>query len=405
MAENLNQTPDANRVHIGFFGKRNAGKSSIVNAVTNQDLSIVSEMKGTTTDPVLKTMELLPVGPVMIIDTPGIDDEGLVGELRVRKARQILNKTDVAVLVADSTTGLGDTENRLIELFREKSIPFIIAWNKQDLVEKTDLEPHEISVSATENIHIWELKEKIAKFAKRAENQKRIIGHLLDKSGVVILNCPIDESAPKMRMILPQMQTIRDVLDAHAMCLVTQTEELADAIDALKQPPVMVVTDSQDFNKVKEIVPESITLTSFSILFAQFKGILETAVRGARRVDSLKDGDVVLMSEGCTHHRQCEDLGTVKLPRWISEYTGKNLTYQFTSGGTFPEDLSPYALIVHCGGCMLNEREMRYRRKCAEDQGAYFTNYGTIIAHLNGILERSLQVYPELLEESDTEIA
>ncbi len=404
MAENLNQTPDANRVHIGFFGKRNAGKSSIVNAVTNQDLSIVSEMKGTTTDPVLKTMELLPVGPVTIIDTPGIDDEGLVGELRVRKARQVLNKTDVAVLVADSTSGLGDTEMRLIELFREKSIPFIIAWNKSDLLEKTELKAHEISVSATEYSNIWELKELIAKFAKKAESQKRIIGHLLNKSDVVILNCPIDESAPKARMILPQMQAIRDVLDSHAMCIVTQTEELADAINCLKEPPAMVVTDSQDFERVKEIVPEDILLTSFSILFAQFKGILETAVRGAMRVDELKDGDTVLMSEGCTHHRQCEDLGTVKIPRWISNYTGKDLKFAFTSGGTFPEDLSQYALIVHCGGCMLNEREMVYRRKCAEDQGAYFTNYGTLIAHLNGILERSLQVYPELLETEEEAI-
>lgn len=395
----LNDTPSANRVHIGFFGKRNAGKSSVVNAVTGQELSIVSQIKGTTTDPVSKAMELLPVGPVVIIDTPGIDDEGLIGGMRVKKARQILNKTDVAVLIVDGTTGKTQVDDELIKLFEAKNLPYIVVYNKSDLYERTDLEKNEISVSAKTKKNIYELKELIAKAAALEESNKKIIGDLLAPSDVVVLVTPIDSSAPKGRMILPQMQVIRDVLDNHSMCIVTQTEQLADALNALKEPPKMVVTDSQAFGKVKEIVPESILLTSFSILYARYKGVIETTCKGAASIEKLNDGDIVLIAEGCTHHRQCEDIGTVKLPDWIKKHTGKQLQFEFTSGGEFPDDFSRYSLVVHCGGCMLNEREVRYRQKCAEDAGIPFTNYGTIIAYMNGILERSIQVFPKLLKQ------
>ena len=390
----MNQTPNADRVHIGFFGKRNAGKSSVVNAVTGQNLSIVSDVKGTTTDPVSKAMELLPVGPVVIIDTPGIDDEGLVGELRVRRARQILNKTDVAVLIVDGTAGKSQTDDDLIKLFEEKNIPYIVVYNKSDLKEYKTLNDNEISVSALNGTNINELKEKIARLAKTEESEKRIIGDFLDPSDIVVLVTPIDGSAPKGRMILPQMQTIRDILDGNAMCIVTQTEQLKDALASLKEPPKMVVTDSQAFSVVKDIVPESVPLTSFSILFANYKGVLKTAAAGAASVEKLKDGNTVLISEGCTHHRQCEDIGTVKLPNWIRKHTGKNVEFEFTSGGEFPDDLSRYSLIVHCGGCMLNEREVLYRQKCAQDQGVPFTNYGTLIAYMNGILARSAEIFP-----------
>ena len=390
----LNQTPNADRVHIGFFGKRNAGKSSVVNAVTGQKLSIVSDVKGTTTDPVSKAMELLPVGPVVIIDTPGIDDEGLVGELRVRKARQILNKTDVAVLIIDGVAGKSQADNELIKLFEEKELPYIIVYNKSDLQKHENLKENEISVSALTGENVNELKERIAKLAKTEENEKRIIGDYLKPSDIVVLVTPIDSSAPKGRMILPQMQTIRDILDGNAMCIVTQTEQLKDALASLKEPPKMVVTDSQAFSIVKDIVPQSVPLTSFSILFANYKGVLKTAAAGAASVEKLKDGDTVLISEGCTHHRQCEDIGTVKLPNWIRKHTGKSINFEFTSGGEFPDDLSKYSLIVHCGGCMLNEREVLYRQKCAQDQGVPFTNYGTLIAYMNGILARSAEIFP-----------
>ena len=392
----INQTPNADRVHIGFFGKRNAGKSSVVNAVTGQKLSIVSDVKGTTTDPVSKAMELLPVGPVVIIDTPGIDDEGLVGELRVRRARQILNKTDVAVLIIDGVAGKSQTDKDLIKLFEEKSLPYIIVYNKSDLKRHENLKENEISVSAITGDNINELKERIAKLAKAEENEKRIISDFLDPSDIVVLVTPIDSSAPKGRMILPQVQTIRDILDGNAMCIVTQTEQLKAALDSLKEPPKMVVTDSQAFSIVKDIVPESVPLTSFSILFANYKGVLKTAASGAASVEKLKDGDTVLISEGCTHHRQCEDIGTVKLPNWIKKHTGKSIDFEFTSGGEFPDDLSKYSLIVHCGGCMLNEREVLYRQKCAQDQGVPFTNYGTLIAYMNGILKRSSAIFPDL---------
>ena len=392
----INQTPNANRVHIGFFGKRNAGKSSVVNAVTGQKLSIVSDVKGTTTDPVSKAMELLPVGPVVIIDTPGIDDEGLVGELRVRRARQILNKTDVAVLIIDGVAGKSQTDEELIKLFEEKLLPYIIVYNKSDLKKRDSLKDNEISVSAMTGENINELKERIAKLAKTEENEKRIIGDFLDPSDIIVLVTPIDGSAPKGRMILPQVQTIRDILDGNAMCIVTQTEQLKAALDSLKEPPKMVVTDSQAFSIVKDIVPESVSLTSFSILFANYKGVLKTAASGAASVEKLKDGDTVLISEGCTHHRQCEDIGTVKLPNWIRKHTGRNIEFEFTSGGEFPDDFSKYSLIVHCGGCMLNEREVLYRQKCAQDQGVPFTNYGTLIAYMNGILKRSAEIFPDI---------
>ncbi len=399
MADNLNQTPNANRVHIGFFGRRNAGKSSVVNAVTGQELSIVSDVKGTTTDPVSKAMELLPVGPVVIIDTPGIDDEGTVGDMRVRKARQILNKTDVAVLIVDGVIGKTESDDELVALFEEKSIPYIIVYNKSDLKSREKLGENEISVSAVNGTNIYELKERIAALAKSEEDDKRVIGDLLERGDVVVLVTPIDSSAPKGRMILPQMQAIRDILDSRAMCIVTQTDELSKALGALKEPPKMVVTDSQAFYKVKEIVPREVPLTSFSILFARFKGILAPAVKGAAAVEKLKDGDTVLISEGCTHHRQCEDIGTVKLPSWIQKHTGKKLNFEFSSGGGFPDDLSKYSLVVHCGGCMLNEREVIYRLKCARDQGVQFTNYGTLIAYMNGILKRSLEIFPDISKE------
>ena len=396
MASNLNQTPNANRVHIGFFGKRNAGKSSVVNAVTGQNLSIVSDVKGTTTDPVSKSMELLPIGPVLIIDTPGIDDDGSVGELRVKKAKQILNKTDVAVLIVDGSVGKSEFDEELIGVFKDKNIPYIVVYNKSDLKTQDNLNDNEIAVSALTGSNIYELKEKIAAYAKQENNTKRIIGNLLKPSDIVVLVTPIDGSAPKGRMILPQVQVIRDVLDSNAVCVTTQPEELETVLDSLKTPPVMVITDSQVFNKVKNIVPENIILTSFSILFANYKGILETAVKGAAAIKTLKDGDKVLISEGCTHHRQCEDIGTVKLPAWLKKFTDKNLEFCFTSGTEFPEDLNEYALVIHCGGCMLNEREVMYRQRCAEGQKIPFTNYGTAIAFMNGILKRSVEIFPNI---------
>ena len=403
----LNSTPSAERIHIGFFGRRNAGKSSVVNAVTGQNLAVVSQVKGTTTDPVQKAMELLPVGPVVIIDTPGIDDAGTLGELRVRKTRQILNKTDVAVLVVDGTIGIGAAEQELIRIFKEKEIPYVLAFNKEDLREEKDSqredsereEEHIIRVSAETGFQIAALKEKIAHLAVREENEQRIVGDLLKPSDFVVLVVPIDKAAPKGRLILPQQQTIRDILEAKAVSVVVQENELRGTLEQLGKQPAMVITDSQAFARVSKDTPREIPLTSFSILFARYKGNLDTAVQGAAAIEQLKDGDKVLISEGCTHHRQCDDIGSVKIPRWLTEYTGKKLEIELTSGIEFPEELTKYKLIIHCGGCMLNEREMKYRQKCAADQGIPMTNYGTAIAYMQGILRRSVELFPQALRQ------
>lgn len=395
----LNDTPSGERVHIGFFGRRNAGKSSVVNAVTGQELSVVSDVKGTTTDPVTKAMELLPLGAVVIIDTPGFDDEGALGELRVKKTKQILNKTDIAVLVIDSTVGMTETENQLVRLFKEKDIPYIIAYNKSDILNKSVGSENEISVSAADKTNIHELKEKIAALVRTDNPGKRIVGDLISEEDVIVLVTPIDEAAPKGRIILPQQQTLRDILDAGAIAAVTKEFQLAATLEKLGSKPKMVITDSQAFAMVSKIVPEDIPLTSFSILMARYKGFLETAVAGAAAIPMLKDGDSVLISEGCTHHRQCGDIGSVKLPALLKKTTGKNLNICLTSGREFPEDLSPYSLVIHCGGCMLNEREVTYRRKTAEDQKVPFTNYGIALAYMNGILKRSLEIFPKLAEK------
>lgn len=392
----LNDTPSGERLHIGFFGKRNAGKSSVVNAVTGQELSVVSDVKGTTTDPVTKAMELLPIGPVMIIDTPGYDDEGALGELRVKKTRQILNRTDLAVLVVDSSAGISDTDRQLTELFRERDIPYLTVYNKSDIKNITALNENEISVSAAENSNIHELKEKIAQLAKTDKPENRIVGDLLSAGDIVVLVTPIDASAPKGRMILPQVQTLRDILDADAMAVFTKEDQLAQTLEGLAKKPKMVITDSQVFGIVSKIVPEDIPLTSFSILMARYKGFLETAVKGAAAIDSLRDGDTVLISEGCTHHRQCGDIGSVKLPAMLKKTTGKSLEITLSSGRDFPEELSDIRLVIHCGGCMLNEREIGYRMRSAGTQDIPFTNYGIALAKMNGILSRSLSVFPEL---------
>lgn len=396
----MNQTPASERIHIGFFGKRNAGKSSVVNKVTGQTLAIVSPVKGTTTDPVYKTMELLPMGPVMIIDTPGIDDEGRLGELRVKKTYQVLNKTDVAVLVVDGTVGITDVDQEMIRMFKEKDIPYIVVFNKKDLCDQcSNMEGvPSIWVSAEKGDGIHELKEKIAALSRQEESEKRIVGDMILPGDFVVLVVPVDSAAPKGRLILPQQQTIRDILDAGGITVVVKDSELKDALDGLGRKPKMVITDSQAFDKVSKITPENIMLTSFSILFARYKGRLESTVKGAAGLYKLKDGDKVLISEGCTHHRQCEDIGTVKIPRWIEQYTGKKLVYEWSSGTEFPEDLSDYSLIVHCGGCMLNEREMKYRQKQAGRQGVPMTNYGILIACTQGILKRSLMPFPEILQ-------
>ena len=398
----LNHTPSGDRLHIGFFGRRNAGKSSLVNAVTGQALAVVSDVKGTTTDPVYKAMELLPLGPVVIIDTPGIDDSGELGLLRVKKAKQVCNKTDVAILVIDGTEGITEIEQDLIETFQKKQIPYLQVCNKADLLSEQLPAPEEIRsgstlyVSALKQTGIYELKEAIGKLGKTAEEPFPIIRDLIAPKDLIILVTPIDSAAPKGRMILPQQQTIRDILDADAMCMVVKETELKNALAALEQKPAMVVTDSQAFAQVSADTPEDILLTSFSILMARHKGLLADAVRGVAALEQLEDNDTVLICEGCTHHRQCDDIGTVKLPRWITNYTKKNVRFAFTSGGEFPEDLSPYRLVVHCGGCMLNEREVRYRTACAVDQGVPITNYGTVIAYIHGILKRSLEIFPDL---------
>ena len=394
----LNDTASADRIHIGFFGLRNAGKSSVVNAVTGQELAVVSDVKGTTTDPVKKAMELLPLGPVVIIDTPGIDDVGELGELRVKKARQVLNYTDIAVLVTEAESELTAAESELVSLFEAKKIPHIIARNKSDLRSSMLPADNTVYISAKTGAGIFELKEMIGALAKGEESGKRIVADLLEENDLVVLVVPIDKAAPKGRLILPQQQTIRDILDAGAISVVVRDTELPNALSALGKKPKMVITDSQAFAKVSKDVPEDIMLTSFSILFARYKGDLISAVKGAAKLDKLKDGDKVLISEGCTHHRQCGDIGTQKLPAWIRKHTGKELSFEFTSGGEFPEDLSGYALVIHCGGCMLNEREMKYRVKQTLDSGTPITNYGTAIAHMNGILKRSLMPFPEAVK-------
>ena len=392
----MNTTPSGDRIHIGFFGRRNAGKSSIVNAVTDQDLAVVSDVKGTTTDPVSKAMELLPLGPVLIIDTPGFDDEGALGQLRIRKTRQILNKTDIAVLVVDATEGQKECDRQLVELFQAKNIPYLIVYNKSDLLQTVPLDTeHGIYVSALHREKIHELKERMAQL-KQTGMERCIIRDKLNPGDFVVLVVPIDKAAPKGRLILPQQQTIRDILEANAVSIVAKETELPQTLTALGKKPALVITDSQVFRTVSPMVPDDILLTSFSILMARYKGLLEDAVQGAAAVETLKDGDTVLIAEGCTHHRQCDDIGTVKIPNWLRTYTGKDITVKSCSGTEFPDDLSPYAMVIHCGGCMLNEREVRYRTKCAVDQGVPITNYGTLIAYLNGILQRSVEVFPEL---------
>ena len=402
----MNQTPASERVHISFFGKRNAGKSSVINAVTGQDLAIVSSVRGTTTDPVYKTMELLPLGPVMIIDTPGIDDEGELGALRVRKSYQVLNKTDIAILVVDSTTGKGEEELALIHRFHKKGIPYLVVYNKIDLLsgeEVRDLamsvRPGEVLVSAADGMNIQELKEKIATLKPEDTHKYPLIQDLIKPLDLVILVVPIDKAAPKGRLILPQQQTIRDILERGALSLVVRDTELKSTLDYFLSHsvcPKMVVTDSQAFARVSKDVPENITLTSFSILFSRYKGELETQLEGVAALSSIQDDDRILIAEGCTHHRQCGDIGTCKIPDWIRNYTGKKPVFEFTSGTEFPDDVSSYKMVVHCGGCMLNEREMKYRIACCRDQGVPITNYGLLIAQVTGILKRSLGPFPEM---------
>lgn len=396
----LHETPSGERVHISLFGRRNAGKSSLINAITGQRLAIVSEQKGTTTDPVSKAMELLPLGPVLVTDTPGLDDEGELGALRVEKARQVLGKTDIALLVVDACAGLSPEDRELLALLRERNLPRLLVMNQCDrLPENTPRPALEgettlwVSAATGENIH--QLKEAIAALRPASGRESRIVADLLSPGDLVVLVTPIDEAAPKGRLILPQQQTIRDILEAGAMAAVTRETELPQTLAALKAPPRMVITDSQAFAKVSKDVPETVPLTSFSILFARYKGNLMGALRGVKALEALEDGDKVLISEGCTHHRQCNDIGTVKIPGWIRKKTGKEPEFVFTSGGEFPQDLTPYRLIVHCGGCMLNEREMQTRARRAAEQGVPMTNYGILIAHITGILARSVELFPE----------
>ena len=402
----MNQTPASERVHISFFGKRNAGKSSVINAVTGQDLAIVSSVKGTTTDPVYKTMELLPLGPVMIIDTPGIDDEGELGALRVKKSYQVLNKTDIAILIVDSTTGKTDADYALISRFIHKKIPYLIVYNKIDLL--TDQEVYdlafstrkeEVLVSVAANMNIHELKEKIASMKPEDSHKYPLIADLINPEDLVILVVPIDKAAPKGRLILPQQQTIRAVLERGGLSLVVRDTELKSTLELFRSQgikPKLVVTDSQAFARVSKDTPEDITLTSFSILFSRYKGELDAQLLGVNALSTVKDGDRILISEGCTHHRQCDDIGTYKLPEWIREYTGKEPVFEFTSGTEFPDDVTSYKMVIHCGGCMLNEREMKYRIACCQDQNVPITNYGIAIAQMTGILKRSLEPFPEM---------
>lgn len=394
----LNDMVSAERLHISFFGMRNAGKSSLVNAVTGQQLAVVSEVKGTTTDPVKKAMELLPLGPVVIIDTPGLDDEGELGRLRVQKAMQVLSSTDIAVLVVDAAIGLRELDRSLVACFRERKIPYITVYNKADLVcERQPLEKHEIYASAVTGENIYALKEKLGAFAKQLQNPKHMVADLLSEGDVVVLVTPIDESAPKGRLILPQQMAVREVLDAHAVAVTCQDTELPRTLESLAVRPKMVITDSQAFERVSADTPVNLPLTSFSILMARYKGDLPTLAAGASALSHLKDGDKVLISEGCTHHRQCNDIGTVKMPAWIERFCKAKPEFTFTSGGEFPEDLSPYSLIVHCGGCMLTETAMKHRIETAISAGVPIVNYGIAIAQMHGILERSVQMFPDIL--------
>ena len=405
----LNATPSSERVHIGIFGKRNAGKSSLINAITGQNLAIVSEAKGTTTDPVYKAMELLPLGPVMIIDTPGIDDEGVLGNLRIQKAYQVLNKTDIALVIIDAAVGPSAEDLRLIKRINAKKIPLLIVINKCETINEDKKTAYQallpngklLFVSAEQQLNIFELKEAIAQTVPADENKAQIVADLLSPSDFVVLVVPIDSAAPKGRLILPQQQTIRDILEADAAAIVVKENELTNTLQNLGKRPKLVITDSQVFKKVAAETPADILLTSFSILFARYKGNLQTAVQGVTALENLEDGYKILVGEGCTHHRQCDDIGTVKLPRWIKEYTGKNPEFIFTSGTEFPLDLSPYKMIIHCGACMLNEREMQYRIKCAADQNIPFTNYGITIAYINGILKRTVEPFPQIYKLLD----
>ncbi len=397
----MNQTPASERVHISFFGRRNAGKSSVINAVTGQELAIVSDVKGTTTDPVYKTMELLPLGPVMVIDTPGIDDEGELGALRVKKSYQVLNKTDIAVLVVDGTIGKTDCEEALIRRFQEKNIPWILVYNKSDLFPSADfpLSSNEILVSAAKKTNIYELKERIASLKPEDTHKYPLISDLIQPLDLVILVIPVDKAAPKGRLILPQQQTIRAILEHGALSLVVRDTELSETLKRFQRQnihPRLVITDSQAFSKVSAVTPKEITLTSFSILFARYKGDLEAVTKGAAALKNIQDGDKILIAEGCTHHRQCDDIGTVKIPSMIRKFTGKEPEFFFTSGTEFPDDLTDYQLVVHCGGCMLNEREMKYRISCCQDQKVPITNYGILMAQATGILKRSLAPFPEI---------
>ena len=402
----LNNTPSSERVHIGIFGKRNAGKSSLINAVTSQNLAIVSDIKGTTTDPVMKAMELLPLGPVVLIDTPGLDDSGELGLMRIQKAHQALNRCDIAVLVIDALEGITPEDGKILEKIQKKQIPCILAINKCDLLSSfdspvplTDSLPdsiHTIRISARNGQGIFELKEMLAASLPVEDKGRRIVGDLIHPSSLVILVIPIDKAAPKGRLILPQQQTIRDILEAGAISLVTRETELTRTLESLREPPRLVITDSQAFGIVDKLVPKNVQLTSFSILFARYKGNLRQAILGAAQLNSLQDGDTVLISEGCTHHRQCGDIGTEKLPNWIRRFTSKDVQFSFTSGNEFPEDVSKYALVVHCGGCMLNEREMQYRLRHSAERNVPMTNYGIAIAHMHGILDRALAPFPDL---------
>ena len=399
----LNATPSANRLHIGFFGCRNAGKSSVVNAVTGQDLAVVSDVAGTTTDPVQKAMELLPLGPVVIIDTPGFDDEGTLGEKRVLRTKRTLNRTDIAVLVVDATVGLHDVDRQLVDLFEEKLLPYVVVLNKADLLDATNRQAvlaqvgdHALVASALTGDGIHELKERLGSLAPKEDPSHRLLADLVSPHDFIVLVCPIDESAPKGRLILPQQMAVRDALDAGALAVVCRETELDATLEGLGRTPRLVVTDSQAFSVVNKVTPEDIPLTSFSILMARYKGFLRTAAAGVAAVERLKDGDTVLMAEGCTHHRQCNDIGTVKIPRWLRAHTRKDLRIETCSGRDFPEDLSPYALVIHCGGCMITEREVQYRMRCAEDQGVPFTNYGIAIAQMTGTLERSVRIFPDV---------
>lgn len=389
----LNSTPSSQRIHISFFGLTNAGKSSLVNAITNQDMSVVSATHGTTTDPVKKSMELLPLGPVVIIDTPGINDTGELGEKRVKKTMEILSKTNIAVLVTDSLRELGEAEKELVEIFLKKEIPYIIARSKADLTDKKQGEnKNEVFTSAITGQGIQELKEKIASLMKTVQKERPLLSDLISPKDTVVLVIPIDASAPKGRIILPQQMAIREILDSNAFCMISKDGEYPSLLQSLPKKPSLVICDSQVFKKVAKDTPKDIALTSFSVLMARKNGFLNQAVKGAKSLSKIEDKSKILICEGCTHHRQCEDIGTVKLPAWIREYTKKEIEFEFTSGSDFPENLSSYSLIVHCGGCMITPKEVGERMERAKEQGVAFTNYGTLIAHMNGILERSTQM-------------